>query len=123
MDVAQIGEDMVCIGHVLIDVVEVADEQLPPAEEFVESLLRACKLTEGLIKVADQFDRVGDVGLRLLTEEFADGDIGRTPEGLPLRQTGQVLVEEQRGTLVREHHRCARQVGAVFADDVFCDVF
>ena len=36
VDVAQIGEDAVGIGHVLVDVVEVRQQQLAPAVELVQ---------------------------------------------------------------------------------------
>ena len=59
MNVTQIGKDTVGIGHVLVDIVEIADKQLSPAIELVEGLGRSCFLTEGLVKVANQFDGVG----------------------------------------------------------------
>ena len=41
MDVAQVGKDTVCVGQVLVDVVEVGKQQLSPAEETVEGLAGA----------------------------------------------------------------------------------
>ena len=79
VQVAQVGEDAVGIGQLLVDVIEIADEQLSPTEELIEGLFGTCKLTEGLIEVADQLDGVGNMERGLLTEEFADGDVGRTP--------------------------------------------
>ena len=58
----------------------------------------------------------------MLAEEVADGDVGRAPYGLT-RKAGKVLVEEESGALVREYDGDAREVGAVFADYIFCDVF
>ena len=40
VDVFQIGKHAVGIGHVLVDVVEVGQQQLSPAVELVERLLR-----------------------------------------------------------------------------------
>ena len=39
------------------------------------------------------------------------------------RKARKMLVEEQSGALVREHHGDAREVGAVLADYIFCDIF
>ena len=58
MNVAQVSKDAVGIGHILVNVVEVADEQLSPAIEFVERLLRACMQAERLVKITYQLDRV-----------------------------------------------------------------
>ena len=122
VDVAQIGEDAVGIGHVLVDVVEVRQQQLAPAVELVQRLLHARTLAERLVQVAHQLDGVGHHQVRLLAEEVADGDVGRAPEGLA-GQPRQVLVQKQRGTLVGEYHGDARQVGAVLADDVLGHIF
>ena len=59
VDVAQVGEDAVGISHILVDVVEIADEQLSPAIELVKRLVRACMQAERLVQVAHQLDGVG----------------------------------------------------------------
>ena len=84
MDVAQVGKDTVGIGHILVDVVEVADEQLSPAVELVERLVRTRMQAERLVQVANQLDGVANRQRRLLAEQFADGDIGRTPKRLAI---------------------------------------
>ena len=94
VQVAQVGKHAVGVGHVLVDVVEVADEQLSPAVEAVERLSAARDAAERLVKVADELDAVGHLQFRLLSEQLADGDVGRTPQGA-VGQTGQMLVEEQ----------------------------
>ena len=81
VDVAQIGKDVVGIGHVLVEVVEVADEQLAPAVELVERLVRVRLQAERQVKVAHQLDGVGNSQRRLLAEQLADGDVDGTPQG------------------------------------------
>ena len=122
VDVAQVGKYAVGVGHVLVDVVEVADEQLAPTIELVERLVAAGLKTERLVQVAHQLDGVGHMQLTLLAEQFADGDVGRAPQGL-LRDASQLVVEKQRGALIGEYDSGARQVGAVLADNIFCNVF
>ena len=39
VDVTEIAEYIVCHGHILVDVVEVADEQLSPTVEMVEGFV------------------------------------------------------------------------------------
>ena len=122
VDVAQVGKHTVGIGHVLVDIVEVADEQLAPAIELIERLVAVGLEAERLVKVAHQFDGIGHLQFALLAKQVADGDVGRTPQGF-LRDACQMMVEEQRGTLVGEHDSGTRKVGAVLADNIFCNVF
>ena len=68
MNVAQIGKDTVGICHILVNVVEVADKQLSPAEELVECLVGTRLSAERLMEVAYQFQGVGNTELRLLSE-------------------------------------------------------
>ena len=89
---------------------------------MIEALVDARTLGETLVEFADEFDGVGHLQCGVAAEEFADGDIGRTPQGLPC-ETGQVLVEEERGTLVGEDDGHTGEVGAVFGHQVCCDVF
>ena len=58
-DVAQVGKHLVGIGHVLVEVVEVGHEQLPPAVEVVEGLVDARLLGEAAMQVAHQLHGVG----------------------------------------------------------------
>ena len=53
--------------------------------------------------IAHQFDGIGNAPFRLRPEEFANGELGRTPDGA-VSQSGEVLVDEQRGTLVGENN-------------------
>ena len=46
MDVAQIGKHTVRVCQVLVDIVEIADEQLTPAIKFVERLVGTRLLTK-----------------------------------------------------------------------------
>ena len=122
MDVAQVGEDLIGWSHVLVEIVEVGEQQLSPAVEVVEGLVDACAVGEALIEFADELDGVGHLQCGVAAEEFADRDIGRTPQGLPC-ETGQVLVEEQRGTLVREDDGDTGEVGAELREEFFCYMF
>ena len=117
VDVAQVGKHLVGVGHVLVDVVEVADEQLTPAVELVERLLRTRLLAERPVQLAHQLHRVGNIERALLPEQFADGDIRRTPQRLLCRAC-QPLVQKQRRALVGEYHHRARQVSAILADNI-----
>ena len=121
VDVAQVGKHAVGVGHVLVDVIEIAEQQLPPAVELVQRLGRAGLKTERLVEIADLLDGVGYLKRGLLAEQFADGDIRGAPQGLACL-TGQVLVEKQRGTLVGKYNGHARQIGAVLVDDILGDV-
>ena len=122
VEVAQVGKDLVGVGHALVDIVEVGEQHLAPAVEMVERLVDAAHLGEALVKVADELDGVGNLTGGVLAEQLADGDIRRAPEG-GVGQTGQVVVKEKRGALVGKDHGDARQVGAVLAEDIFGDVF
>ena len=102
VDVAEIGEDTFGGGHILVDVVEVGEQQLPPAVEVVERLVVARTGGEAAMQVAHQFDGVCNLAVAMAAEQFTDGDVGRTPYRTS-SQTCQVLVEEERGTLVREN--------------------
>ena len=103
VNIAQIGKHLVGRGHVLIEVVEVGQEQLSPTVEVVERLVDARTLGEAFVELAHQEDGIGHLEARVTAEEVADGDVGGAPDGASC-QTGEVLVEEQRGALVGEHH-------------------
>ena len=122
MNVLKVAEYAVGVCHVLVDVVEVGKQQLSPAVEVVERLVDARTLRERLVYVAYQLYRVGWLEVGMLAEEVADSDVGWAPYGLT-RYTCKMLVEEQSGALVRKHHGDAREVGAVLADYIFCDIF
>ena len=104
MDITDIRQYLICWRHVLIQVVEVGQQQLPPAIEMVEGLVDTRTGREHLMQLTDQQDGVCHLEVGMRAEQVADGDIGRTPDRLAC-QTGKVLVEEQRCTLVGEHHR------------------
>ena len=122
VDVAQVGEDLVGRAHVLVEIVEVGEQQLAPAVEVVEGLVDARAGGEGLVELTDEQDGVGNLQLRVAAEEVADGDVGGAPEGLT-SEAGEVLVEEERGTLVGEDDGHAGEVGAISGEQVGCYVF
>ena len=122
MDVAQIGKHLAGIGHVLIDVVEVGDEQLSPTVEVVERFVDARRGCEYLVQVAHQFDGVGGGERGVLLEELANGEVGGAPDGL-LHLRGEALVHEERCSLVGEDDGDACQVLAVFAEYVAGYIF
>ena len=103
MDVAQVGKDAVGVGHVLVYIVKVGKQELAPAVELVECLSRASLQAERLVEIAHLLDGVGNLKRGLLTEQFADGDIGGAPQGLP-SLARQIFVEKQRGTFVGEYN-------------------
>ena len=94
MDVAQVGKDTVGICQIFVNIVEVSKQQLAPAVEFIEALVRPRAAAERLMEVADELDGVGSLECRLLTEEFADSDIGWAPNRL-LGYACEMVVEEQ----------------------------
>ena len=57
--VPQVGEHAVRVGHVLVDVVEVTEQQLAPAVELVQRLRGARLPTERLVQLAHKLDGVG----------------------------------------------------------------
>ena len=122
MDVAQVGKDVCCRGHIFIEIVEIGKQQLSPAIEMVQGLTDACTLREALMEVADQFDGVGHLSLAVTAEKVTDGDVGGTPDRFSC-QTCQMLVEEKGGSFVREDHCDTGQVGTVFPEQVSCYVF
>ena len=79
VDVAEVGEDTVGGTHVLVEVVEVGEQQLPPAIEMVECLVNACATGKALMEFADEQDGVGHLQFGMAAEKIADSDIGRTP--------------------------------------------
>ena len=121
VNVAQIGKHLVGISHVLVDVIKVGQQQLPPSIEMVECLVYACYRCEDSMQVADELDGVGNRKGAVLAEEVADGDIAGAPYGF-VNQSCQLLVHEQRCTLVGEHNSHPRQICAELVDDVLCDV-
>ena len=122
VNVAHVGKDTLGRRHVLVDIVEVAQQQLSPAVEVVEGLVDACTFHKTTVQVADEFDGVGHGEVGMTAEEVADRDIGRTPQGLCC-ETGQMLVEEERGTLVGENHSHPGEIGAETVKQVGGDIF
>ena len=103
VQVAQIGKHLVGIGHVLVYIVEVGQQQLPPAVEVVECLVDARLSREALVQFAHQLDGVGHYALRVVAEQVTDGDIGRAPHGLASLARN-MFTQEECGSLVGEHH-------------------
>ena len=95
VDVAQVGKDTVCRTHILVEVVEVGEQQLPPAIEMVECLVNACATGKALMEFADEQDGVGHL------------------------QFGMAA----RGTLVGEDDGDTGEVGAEAGEEVGGDVF
>ena len=89
---------------------------------MIERLVGLYCLDEGLVQVADEFDRVSHLQVGMATEEVADGDIGRAPDRMTYL-SHQFLVEKQAGTLVWEDHSHMTEVGAIFLEDILCYVF
>ena len=79
MQVAQVGQHAVGIGHILVDIVEVAEQQLSPTIELIKRFRRTSHSAERLMEQADRLNRVGNLQVALLTEQIADGDVGWTP--------------------------------------------
>ena len=79
MQVAQVGKHLIGIGHVLVYIIEIGQQQLSPAIEMVERLLDTSALDETLVELANELHRVAYHQIRLLTVQVADGDIRRTP--------------------------------------------
>ena len=94
MNVAQVGEYLLGIHHVLIHVVKVGKQQLSPTVEMIQGFINARTFHEGFVQIADRLDRVSHLQIRMSAEKVADGDIGRGPDGLAC-QLGQVAVQEE----------------------------
>ena len=122
MQVGDVGQHLVGICQLLVDVVEIGQQQLSPAIEMIQRLVDARHRCERLVQLANQLDGVGHTPLGEFAEQVADGGIGRAPDGLA-GQAHQVLVEEERGTLVGKDDGEVRQVGAVFAEDILSHIF
>ena len=122
VQVGDVGQHLVGIGHLLVDVVEVGQQQLSPAIEMIQRLVDTRHRRERLVQLAHQLDGVGHTTFGILAEQVADGGVGGAPDGLA-SLAHQVLIEEQRGALVGEDDGEARQVGAVLAEDVLSHIF
>lgn len=55
MDVTQIGKEQFGIYHVLIYIVKIGKEELPPTVKVIEGLINASACYEYLVQVADRF--------------------------------------------------------------------
>ena len=122
VEIAQVGENLSRRCHVLVDIVEVAEQQLAPAEEVVDGLLVAGDARVDLMEVADELDVVGHLQLAVTAEEVADGDVGGRPQGTASLAC-QGVVEEERGALVGKDDGQPLQVGAVLLQDIVGYVF
>ena len=89
---------------------------------MIERFLQTGALHKTPVEVAHQFDGVAHLSVGMVTKQFTDGHIGRTPERAP-RMTGEILVHEERGSFVGEDDRCAREVRSVFVEDILCYIF
>jgi hypothetical protein len=74
------------------------------------------------VEFADEQDRVCYLECGVAAEEVADGDIGGTPQRTAC-QTGEVVVEEQRGTLIGKDYGDTGEVGAEAGEQFFCYMF
>ena len=119
--VLEIAENLVGIGHVLVDVVEVGQEELSPTIEVVERLGETSTFNERLVKVAYKLNGVAHLQVGVSAEQVANGNVGRAPHRL-LCVACQMLVHEESGTLVGEHHSHPREVGSPFVYDVLGDI-
>ena len=88
---------------------------------MVERLVLARDSGENAVEVADEFHRIGHFERAVVAKQVADGDVRWAPDGL-VGESGEVVVEEERRTLVGEHDSDFRKLGAELADEVFGDV-
>ena len=117
VDVPDVGKHLVGIGHVLVYVVEVGQQQLSPAVEVVKGLVDACHPDETFIQVAYQLYLVAHGSCGVVAEQLADGHVGRAPHGSP-GLSGQALAEEERCPLVGKYHCRACKLVAVLGQYV-----
>ena len=122
MVIAEVGKHLVGVGHILVEVVEVGQQQLSPSVEVVECLVDARLEGETPMEVGYQFDGVGNLQFRLLFKQFADGQVGWAPDG-SARPSRQILVQEECCAFVGEYNGCLREVIAPFLQDVVCYKF
>lgn len=112
VEIAHVVEQLLCIGHILVDVVKVGQKQLPPSEEVVECLVNACDGGIALMQQADRLDGVGYRELGTAPKQLTDGDVGWSPNGF-LGHARQFLVEKESRTLVGENNRQPTKVRPV----------
>ena len=79
MDIPQVLKHLVGWSHVLIQIIEISQEQLPPTIEMIQRLIHLCRFGKTLVQLTYQQDRVSHLPFRVTAEQVADGDIGRTP--------------------------------------------
>ena len=104
--VFQIAEYLVSIGHILVNIVEIGKQQLPPAVEVVERLIYARTFYKRFMQVAYQFYGVAYSKFRVLAKQLADSCVCRTPHGLACYAC-KIFVQEQCCTFVREYYHDA----------------
>ena len=68
VQVSYVAEHLFGVCHVLVDVVEVCQQQLPPAVKLVERLVSACLFHIYPVQNAQAFNRIGDGLVGLLAE-------------------------------------------------------
>lgn len=122
MDVTQIGKEQFGIYHVLIYIVKIGKEELPPTVKVIEGLINACACYEYLVQVADRLDWVSNLQVGVSAEEVADGDVCGSPDRLAgqLRQIG---IEEECCTLVWKTTAMSLMLVPYFASISWATVF
>ena len=122
VEILQVTEDFICICIILIDIIKVSKEQLSPTEKLIERFLLARYSHKTLMKVGHTFQRIGNSQCGMLSKQFTNSDVGRTPHRLVCQQ-GQLLVQEERSPFVRKDDGDISEVVSVFLQNVFCNVF
>ena len=122
MIIAKVGENLLGITKILVNIVEIGKQQFAPAIEMVETIgcsISPCRhmLAVGGVETAHQLYAVSHLELRMLAKQVANSDVGRAPNRL-FGYLRQMLVEEQRSTLVRENHSHVGKFGAETIYDV-----
>ena len=118
MDVAEQGENLLGIAQMLVDIIKITQHHFAPAIELLQCLVLASHMAIGFVEFADEFDAVSQSEFRQRLEDFADGGVSRTPDGV-VAQLRQRLVEKQCSTLVGEHNRHLVKVCSVLLQYVF----
>ena len=120
--VGDVGEDSLCVGEMLVDVVEVCHQYLAPSPEVVDCLSIVCSehFLHDAIELVDVLQRVGNLYGSERQEEVGHCAVMRCPYRF-VAQQGKLTVQEHSGTLAWEDNRDIAHVVSEVRQHVGCN--
>ena len=118
MQVFYIAEYFLHVSHVLVNVVKVGNQQLPPSEKVVKRLVNAGAFGKTLVDVTNKFYRITYSKSRMPTEKVTDCDIRRRPNRPP-GNLCQIFIEKQGRAFVGENNGYTGHVSTMLVENIF----